>query len=441
MDDPSRHAPPDANDEPDSDPDLTAEDEHPVARRAVPAPDPTLELHPPMTEAELIDFAPTWCLFWGRYMRSGQLDTWLPYLRRSKHRFALMTSEDLFRAVDLAKIADVPNVRVVAPYSDAVDWLRWIKPFKGFLYIGSQPENFRTVNHLGKKVHIYIGHGESGKATSGYRTGSLYDAILVAHYEAVDRFPPVIRRWVKGGAMAIGTSLVEGIHRDPWPQPKPIKTMLYAPTWESRNERGDFTSLDVVAPILIAAMPALRERGISVILRPHPGTGIRLEQLRQTRDAVYAAGAESGITKEAAFDRADVLISDVSGVTAEFLFTEKPSILPLTAKFDAVAKDDAWLDHEYPWVYRWPLKAAADVDVQVAALLAQLDAIEAGDPLRDRRKKEAARMFRGHRSIEEAVQSFELALEIAAVSRWRRRAIPMRWPYEYRRWRMRRRRR
>ncbi len=48
--------------------------------------------------------------------------------------------------------------------------------------------------------------------------------------------------------------------------------------------------------------------------------------------ALYAAGAEGAdVSKAEAFARADVLISDVSGVTAEFLFTEKPTILPVTS--------------------------------------------------------------------------------------------------------------
>ena len=118
-----------------------------------------------------------------------------------------------------------------------------------------------TVNRVGRRVHIYIGHGESGKATSGYRTGSLYDSIFVAHYSAVGRFPRVIRRWVWSGACAIGTVLVEGVRKDPWTRPRPVRTILYAPTWESYSVRGDFTSLDVVGPLLTEALPALAERG------------------------------------------------------------------------------------------------------------------------------------------------------------------------------------
>ncbi len=123
-------------------------------------------------------FRPTWCLFWGKRVRSRQLETWIPYLRRSRHRY-LIVGEERFMADDLDKIAALPNVMVVAPFVLAIDWLRALPRFRGFLYIG-RGQNFRTVNHLGHKTHVYIGHGESGKGTSGYRTGSLYDAVLVA---------------------------------------------------------------------------------------------------------------------------------------------------------------------------------------------------------------------------------------------------------------------
>ena len=196
------------------------------------------DVHPPIDHDELVRFDPIWCLFWGKYVRSAQLDIWIPYLRRSRHRYLVMASEDRFKAADLAKIVALPDVMVVAPFEQAIDWLRPLRRFRGFLYIGSQPENFRTVNHLGRKAHVYIGHGESGKNTSGYRTGSLYDAVLVASYGAVARFPPVVQRFVWGGAMAIGTALVEGVDKDVWTTLRPVRTILYAPTWESSTSEA-----------------------------------------------------------------------------------------------------------------------------------------------------------------------------------------------------------
>lgn len=388
---------------------------------------------PALSFDDLDRFRPDWCLFWGKHVRNSQLAIWIPYLRRSRYRYAVMASEDRIRDHDRELIASLPNVMFVEPFSEAVVWFKTIPGFRGFLYIGTQLENFVTVNRVGRRVHIYIGHGESGKATSGYRTGSLYDSIFVAHYSAVGRFPRVIRRWVWSGACAIGTVLVEGVRKDPWTRPRPVRTILYAPTWESYSVRGDFTSLDVVGPLLTEAMPALAERGIRVILRPHPATGLRRPELRDIRDALYAAGAESGVGKTEAFERADVLISDVSGVTAEFLFTEKPAIIPVTPRLLERHPDAGWLDGEYPWVYRWQMADGDGASPAIESLLGLLRTIEASDPRRDRRAKAARYMFRGHRSLEDAVRTFDLALATAGTRRWRIYGVPLRIPFEAKR--------
>ena len=186
-------------------------------------------------------------------------------------------------------------------------------------------------------------------------------------------------------------------------------------------------------------LPELTSRGIRVILRPHPATGLRRPELRDTRDALYAAGAEPGVDKADAFRRADILIGDVSGVMAEFLFTEKPSVIPVTSRLARKHPDASWLDHEYPWVYRWPMTGVDAPDPERSgetpggtALRQLLDTIEATDPLRARRAKAARQMFRGHRSLVDAVRTFDVALDTAARLRWRMFGVPMRFPFELR---------
>ncbi len=224
-------------------------------------------------------FNPTWCLFWGKHVRSSQLAIWLPYLRRSRFRYAIMASDDRIRDADREIVRALPNVMIVEPFAEALDWFREVPGFRGFLYVGTQPENFRTVNRLGRKAHVYIGHGESGKGTSGHRTASLYDAILVAHYTrpAVSRAPSV--DGCGAGPVRSARSLVEDVLKDPWDHPRPVRTILYAPTWESSSNGDDFTSLDVVGPQLVAMLPELTRQGIRVILRPHPATGLRRPEL------------------------------------------------------------------------------------------------------------------------------------------------------------------
>ena len=150
-------------------------------------------------------------------------------------------------------------------------------------------------------------------------------------------------------------------------------------------------------------------------MRPHPTTGRRRTELIELRDALYAAGVRRGGRKADDFAAADLMISDISGVTAEFLFTEKPTIMPAWANLAAIGKTDTRLAAEYPWTYRW--------HPETESLIERLDALEAADPLRSRRASAANDMFRGHRSIEEAVR----LVRHGAVGRARRKTrVPVR---------------
>ena len=122
------------------------------------------------TRERVIRFDPNWCLFWGHDVTGWQLDIWLPYLKHSRNRFAIMTPDDIGQG-DREKVAALPNAIVVEPYVQGLDWLRACRGFRGYLYVGTRPENFVTVNRHGRQAHVWIGHGESGKGTSGFRTG------------------------------------------------------------------------------------------------------------------------------------------------------------------------------------------------------------------------------------------------------------------------------
>jgi hypothetical protein len=374
------------------------------------------------SDDNLLEFDPNWALFWARGVTGFHLDIWMPYLRHSRNRYVVMAGEDRFSDAVRAKIASLPNVRILEPFEHAKGWLRLCPSFKGVLYIGTKPENFRVVNSFGGKLHVWLGHGESDKVYNAFRTASLYDSMFVARYGVVKRYPRAIRRWVAAGACAIGTPILEGAIKDPWSAPRPVRTILYAPTWEGHGERADYSSLAEIGPGLIDALPGLKERGIRVIMRPHPSTGMRVSGLRDLRDAIYAAGAEPGGDKAADFTAADLMISDISGVTAEFLFTEKPILMPVSERLAGLGKDEARLAAEYPYAYRWP--------VEGASLVERLTELATSDPLRDTRAKAAKDMFRGHRSIEEAAGSFDLALASVA---WRKTRVPVRWVYELKR--------
>jgi CDP-glycerol glycerophosphotransferase (TagB/SpsB family) len=168
-------------------------------------------------------------------------------------------------------------------------------------------------------------------------------------------------------------------------------------------------------------MPALRERGVEVIVRPHPSSGHRLAARTALVDGLLEAGARTEPDKAVAMTAADVLIGDVSGLTSEFLFTRKPVLLPIWPQLDTLLDPDTRAS-EYPFAYAW--------DVAATPLLERLATLETSDPLAGARTAAARRVFRGHRTIDDAVATFDLALDAA---RGRAGRLSVRHAFELRR--------
>ena len=352
-----------------------------------------------------VSFEPEWCVFWAHHVRSSQFAIWQPYLRRSRFRFGIMATADEIPDVVRDELDELANCSVLEPYAEALGRLAENREFQGFIYIGSNMDNAALMDTFPDATHVWVGHGESAKKANRHRTASAYDSVFVADYAAVQRFPKAIRQWVLEGACAIGTPIVEGLRADPWDRPRPVRTLLYAPTWEGFVAGADYSSVAEVGPALLEAMPALAERETTVLLRPHPGTGIRLPELRDLLDRLEAAGAIPGGLKGEQLMRADVIVSDVSGITSEYLFTRRPAILPVTPRVRKLMRGEAGIRAEYPWVYQW--------DVRSEGLVDRIEALECDDPLASARDAAARRQFRDHRTLEDAVRSFDLALAAA----------------------------
>ena len=384
----------------------------------------TTEVVEPRSDAEIIaEFGPEWVVFWsGGGVRASQFAIWAPYLRRSRYRFVVVSTGGTTSDSVRDEIAAMPNVELLASWPDAKPWLKAVPTLRGFLYVGNHVENYEAINAFRGLVHIWIGHGDSGKAANAFRTASIFDSVFMGDYAAIGRFPRAIRRWVGQGACAIGVPIVEGVVADPWDRPRPVRTVLYAPTWEGYGPKVDYSSLGEFGPVLRDALPALTQAGVTVLLRPHPGSGSRHRpEFKSMVEELVAAGAVRDKDKTRAFATADVLISDVSGVVGEFLFTRKPTVITTSARLAGIKRSGKMGD-EYPWVDLWP--------VEGLDLAARLDELGRRDPMRGARGRAANRMFRGHRSLEDAVRTFDIALDSV---RFRKTPIPPRWVFEVRR--------
>lgn len=264
-----------------------------------------------------------------------QIGMWLPYLERlGRPYFILVRTEANFNEV-LAlgdEVATAPVIlRKNIPDLDAV-----IAPsLKVMFYVNTATKNAHTIRYS-ELTHIQLNHGDSDKAPSYNPVFRMYDKNFVAGQAAIDRFADHGVDMPPGIFSIVGRPQVEGVQV----ADRPIaaiapKTVLYAPTWGGFYADSNYSSLAVGVEIV----EALVRLGCAVIFRPHPYAR-RSPVLRTACDRIidllaadakatgaghlYGPEAESGLSVFDCFNRSDAMVSDVSSVVGDYLYSEKP---------------------------------------------------------------------------------------------------------------------
>ncbi|CAA9385497.1 MAG: Integral membrane protein [uncultured Propionibacteriaceae bacterium] len=312
---------------------------------------------------------------------SHQVLMWLPYLQRAGRRF-LIVARDALPAAALAAQTDVPVVQrraltdldsVVTPATRAA------------FYVNASSGNGAFVRYH-QLTHVYLGHGDSDKPPSYNPIHAMFDRIFAAG-------PAAIRRYAAHGVAispekfeVVGRPQVEGI--DPAKAPiaevsEPV--VLYAPTWRGHVEETLLYSLPVGERIV----QALLDRKVTVIFRPHPFSYDfepdresirRIQRLlaadtqRTGRPHKWGEAAERELGISDCINESDAMVSDVSSVVSDYLFSAKPfAMVAVSAPVDA-------FEAEYPVA-----RAAYVVEGGLSNLDQTLDLMLGSDPMADRR--------------------------------------------------------
>jgi len=204
------------------------------------------------------------------------------------------------------------------------------------LDLAMYPTNIVQNNHLLRVpgiLDVFVGHGDSDKAGSYTPLSRIYDEVWVAGPAGRDRYLTAdvgVRdeqvREVGRPQLAEIAWTARGSRRPDGPF-----TVLYAPTWEGFYATYSYSSLADMGPQLVAALLAMD--GVRVLVKPHPASGSvdpryataarAVERL--VREAGPPHGVVSGLTGlYEAFNEADMLVTDVSSVVTDFLWSGKP---------------------------------------------------------------------------------------------------------------------
>jgi hypothetical protein len=266
---------------------------------------------------------------------------------------------------------------------DPVDFMTFSLPS---VRVAMYTANVGKVIHMLREPgvrHIFIGHGDSDKTASFNPFSKVYSEVWVAGEAGRDRY----RRAGVGirdeDIIEVGRPQLDGIavaHETVGDGPL---TVLYAPTWEGWTGDTAHTSLLRTGPTLVEKLVAFGD--VTVIYKPHPFTGTVSRDASvadaRIRGILSRAGGEHRTVVGAApslydcFNLSDLLIADISSVLSDFIYSEKPYVVP-----NLTGLDEERFRAKFPSAGKaYLLDPAAD---RIGAIL---DLARGSDPLRAER--------------------------------------------------------
>ncbi|WP_406044631.1 CDP-glycerol glycerophosphotransferase family protein [Micromonospora sp. NBC_00898] len=282
--------------------------------------------------AALTAYEPVFLVHWNAPAGTAyQIAMWLPYLERlGKKFFVLVRSQTNFNeVVGLTKAPVV--MRLGLNQLDDV-----IAPsLRAAFYVNTATMNNHVVRYT-NLAHIQLNHGDSDKVPSHNPVFRVYDKNFVAGQAAIDRFAANGVSMPAEMFTIVGRPQVENVAIATGPIASIANPrVLYAPTWAGFYADSNYSSLLVGCDII----KALVARGCSVVFRPHPYSQRSAELTRECerirtlladdhrangRPHIFGAEAEVAMTVADCFNASDAMVSDVSSVVADYLYSEKP---------------------------------------------------------------------------------------------------------------------
>ncbi|MEU6074143.1 CDP-glycerol glycerophosphotransferase family protein [Micromonospora sp. NPDC047074] len=259
-----------------------------------------------------------------------QVTMWLPYLERIGRPFLVMLREPEF----LSTVAAATSAPVVyCPTLKAMDEAL-VPSLRVAFYVNHGAKNSHCIRFT-QLTHVQLHHGDSDKAPSANPVSAIFDRIFVAGQAAIERYARAGVDIPAEKFVVVGRPQVEAIEVRQQPASRPAPTVLYTPTWTGHHADANYCSLPVAETLL----RGLLARGATVILRAHPYTSqnpasarqlgrltelLAADRARSGRQHVFGAAASRELTLTECVNRSDALVSDVSGVISDYLYSGKP---------------------------------------------------------------------------------------------------------------------
>ena len=304
-----------------------------------------------------------------------QGNMWIPVLEKFKARCAIAIRE--------RRIApQLINTTLPIYYFESMRDLELLEQagVKTILYPANTQKNIQTLRFFGLN-HFFINHGESDKVVNQSKFLMAYDKLLVAG-------PLAERRMRQAGlplrdeqVVYVGRPQTELLLDRVTAPAKALHTIFYAPTWEGFVEEANYASINEFGLQMLQALASRPD--FQVVFKPHPftgscnpdGTGAYLKQMQEfaLKSGIKVIDAKVPIFE--CMKESDLLITDISSVLNDYLYTLKPMILtnPRNESHESLREN-------------YPSSAATYILDDGADAAAMLDAIIGNDHMFEQRK-------------------------------------------------------
>jgi hypothetical protein len=260
--------------------------------------------------------------------RSYQIAQWLQvYEELNKTHKVQIICRQFPTTKHLRKLTSLP-VNSVYDFFTLTDLIE-SNNYKVVLYVNNSFTNFQAMAAK-KAFHVHLNHGESDKMSMTSRQMYAYDVVAVAGQAAKDRLRNALIVSDDNKEVVIGRPQLDLLQ-------KPLgvnvgrKVLAYAPTWEGDQEANNYSSVDVYGEQIVSTM--LKVANATVLYKPHPKVTTspnseianahkKILGLLDSANAKDPSAKHKLVTGDPmpVLQVADLLVSDVSAVTIDYLY-------------------------------------------------------------------------------------------------------------------------
>lgn len=181
--------------------------------------------------------------------------------------------------------------------------------------------------------HFFINHGESDKVVNQSKALMAYDKILVSGPLAESRLKAAGLPLRNGQVVHVGRPTAEILLKKN--KRYPINSILYAPTWEGFVNEANYSSINIAIEILTELIRYKNNNEeVRIIFKPHPYTGVvdksfksNLKLIEKFCISNQIEYADPNCSIYPLMNESDLLLTDISSVINDYLYTEKPIFL------------------------------------------------------------------------------------------------------------------